>query len=57
MANKIIAVLKHPPLQSTLREHGSFEVRKLSWTDAAQRCLEVYGHALGVVVPSTNGQA
>ena len=35
MANKIIAVLKYPPLASTLRQHGSFEVRQWSWTDAA----------------------
>jgi len=46
MANKIIAVLKHPPLQSTLREHGSFEVRKLSWSDSAQQCLEIYKKVL-----------
>ncbi|HEY8668958.1 MAG TPA: glycosyltransferase [Tepidisphaeraceae bacterium] len=46
MANKIIAVLKHPPLASTLRQHGSFEVRKLSWTDAARRCVEVYDSAI-----------
>jgi len=42
MANKIIAVLKYPPLQMTLREHGNFEVRRLRWSDAAQRCLGVY---------------
>ncbi len=36
MANKIIAVLKYPPLANTLREHGSFEVRQLNWTDAAR---------------------
>lgn len=42
MANKIIAVLKHPPLHSTLKEHGSFEVKKLSWSDAAKACLAVY---------------
>jgi glycogen(starch) synthase len=42
MANKIVAVLKHPPLQSTLREHGSFELRKLNWSDSARRCLEIY---------------
>ncbi|MBN1845319.1 MAG: glycosyltransferase family 4 protein [Sedimentisphaerales bacterium] len=42
MANKIIAVLRHPPLQSTLREHGNFEVRRFSWMDSAQKCLEVY---------------
>ena len=42
MANKIIAVLRHPPLHATLREHGSFEVRKLTWHDSARRCMEVY---------------
>jgi glycosyltransferase involved in cell wall biosynthesis len=50
MANKIIAVLRHPPLQKTLREHGRFEVRKLSWSDSAQRCIEVYGKAMGGVL-------
>lgn len=47
MANKIIAVLKHPPLHSTLKEHGSFEVRKLSWTDAAKACVSVYNELIG----------
>ena len=42
MANKIIAVLRHPPLARTLREHGHIEVRKMSWNDAAQSCLNVY---------------
>lgn len=42
MANKIIAVLKYPPLQMTLREHGNFEVRKLRWTDSAMKCAKVY---------------
>jgi len=45
MANKIIAVLKHPPLASTLRQHGSFEVRRLSWNDAARQCVGVYEQA------------
>ncbi|NLU21888.1 MAG: glycosyltransferase [Phycisphaerae bacterium] len=45
MANKIVAVLRHPPLQKTLREHGRIEVRKLSWADSARRCLEVYQQA------------
>ncbi len=58
MANKIIAVLKHPPLQSTLREHGSFEVRKLSWEDSAERCNQLYGSMTGkTVVSSANGRA
>jgi len=45
MANKIIAVLKHPPLASTLRQHGSFEVRRLSWVDAARQCVQIYDQA------------
>jgi glycosyltransferase involved in cell wall biosynthesis len=49
MANKIIAVLRHPPLASTLRQHGSFEVRRLSWSDAARACVGVYDQALGMM--------
>ena len=47
MANKIVAVLRHPPLQRTLRQHGSFEVRRFSWSDSAAKCLEVYRKAAG----------
>jgi len=42
MANKIVAVLKYPPLEITLRNHGNFEVRKLRWSDAAEKCLKIY---------------
>ena len=49
MANKIIAVLRHPPLASTLRQHGSFEVRRLSWTDSARACVQVYDQAVRAV--------
>jgi glycosyltransferase involved in cell wall biosynthesis len=42
MADKIIAVLRHPPLQKTLREHGSFEVRRITWDGAASRTEQVY---------------
>jgi glycosyltransferase involved in cell wall biosynthesis len=49
MANKIIAVLRHPPLASTLRQHGSFEVRRRSWTDAAKACIGVYDQAVGMM--------
>jgi glycosyltransferase involved in cell wall biosynthesis len=42
MANKILAVLKYPPLQLTLREHGNFEVRRLRWEGAAERCRNIY---------------
>jgi glycosyltransferase involved in cell wall biosynthesis len=49
MANKIIAVLKHPPLASTLRQHGSFEIRRMNWVDAARACVSVYEQARGMV--------
>jgi len=47
MANKIVAVLRHPPLHSTLRQHSSFEITRLTWTTAAQNCLDVYRRATG----------
>lgn len=42
MANKIIAVLRHPPLGATLREHADLEVRRLTWEGAAEKCEQVY---------------
>jgi len=49
MANKIVAVLKHPPLRNTLREHGAMEVRKLSWADSAAACERIYSQAIKVM--------
>ena len=49
MANKIVAVLRHPPLQRTLTDHGFDEVRGITWDGAASRCIEVYGQALDAV--------
>lgn len=49
MANKIVGVLKHPALSTTLREHGSYEVKKLSWTDSALSCIKVYEQAMAMV--------
>ncbi len=46
MANKIVAVLRYPPLQMTLRNHGNFEVRKLRWKEAARNCLRIYREML-----------
>jgi glycosyltransferase involved in cell wall biosynthesis len=42
MANKILAVLRHPPLQRTLRQHGHIELRKFSWRDSAQKLSSIY---------------
>src|SRR6202000_1215966 len=50
MANKILAVLRHPPLAATLREFGQEEVRQLSWDDSARRILGVYGAITGQAV-------
>lgn len=47
MANKIVAVLRHPPLQSALRDHGRMEVQRLSWVESAAGCVKVYEAALG----------
>jgi glycosyltransferase involved in cell wall biosynthesis len=49
IANKIIAVLKFPPLQETLANHGNFEVRKLRWKDAATKCIRIYEETLVAV--------
>jgi glycosyltransferase involved in cell wall biosynthesis len=49
IANKIIAVLKYPPLQMTLKSHGNFEVRKLRWQDAAVKCQKIYEELLVTV--------
>ncbi len=46
MANKIVAVLRHPPLSHTLQEHGHMEIRKLTWDGAAQKCERVYGESI-----------
>ncbi|MBY0312452.1 MAG: glycosyltransferase [Phycisphaerales bacterium] len=50
MANKIVAVLRHPPLGQTLAEHGAFELRRLTWDGAAEKCVESYGKAIGGLV-------
>ena len=51
MANKILAVLRHPPLGQELRRHGVFEVRGLTWDGAAERCARIYELAAGAVGP------
>jgi len=55
MANKIIAVLKHPPLSQTLREHGQFEVRRLPWEGAADKCLRAYRESVESMTHLTGG--
>ena len=49
IANKIIAVLKHPPLSTTLREHADLEVRRLTWDGAANQCRHIYESAMAAM--------
>ena len=49
MANKIIAVLKYPPLKITLQNHGNSDVRKLRWKDSATKCMRIYKETLVAV--------
>jgi glycosyltransferase involved in cell wall biosynthesis len=45
LADKIVSVLKHPPLTGTLKKHAAVEVKRLSWQDSAANCLKVYASA------------
>jgi glycosyltransferase involved in cell wall biosynthesis len=49
IANKILAVLRHPPLSNTLREYADMEVRQLTWDGAATKCMQTYDNALSMV--------
>lgn len=42
MANKILACLNYPVLNSTLQEESQKELTKLSWEKSAQKCLQIY---------------
>ncbi len=42
MTDKIISVLDHSSLQENLRENGRREAGKLTWAEAARKCLEIY---------------
>ncbi len=49
MADKIVAVLRHPPLGQTLRRHGVIDIRRLTWDDAADRCERVYNEVIAAM--------
>ncbi len=54
MANKIVAVLKHPPLSQTMKHHGEFELRQLTWDGAAEKCIDIYQDAYDEVPSFTH---
>ena len=55
MADKIIAVLRHPTLSQTLQQHGSFEVRRLTWDGAAKKCEQIYREVTAEMGIRVNG--
>ncbi len=57
MANKIVAVLRYPPLRQTLREHGSFELHRLTWEGAAERCVTSYQASIAQRAKAAAGAA
>jgi glycogen synthase len=42
LASKILSVLNFAPLRRELRRRGRAEIRRLSWSDSALRCLAIY---------------
>jgi len=42
MAHKILSVLAHEPLKSTLSQHSREEIRRLTWSAAAHACIQIY---------------
>ncbi len=46
LANQIITVLRHPSLHRTLKQYGGEEVRKVTWTASAEKCLGLYHNLL-----------
>ena len=49
MADKILAVLRRPPLARELREQGTLEVRRFNWHEAAEACQEIYEQAIAMM--------
>jgi len=48
MANKIVAVLRHPPLGDMLRVNGRQEALRFRWEDSAARVHDIYRRVLNV---------
>jgi glycosyltransferase involved in cell wall biosynthesis len=46
MANKMVAVLRHPPLQEMLRREGRREALRFRWEDSAARVRDIYQQVL-----------
>lgn len=42
MANKIVSVLRYPPLHTCLSQNGSYEVKRYTWEKAAEKIQDIY---------------
>lgn len=42
MASKILAVLDHRCLKKSLQENSAQEVKKITWSNSARKCLSIY---------------
>ncbi len=42
MANKMVAVLEHEQLAHELSNNSHIEIKKMSWTTPAQKCIDLY---------------
>jgi glycogen synthase len=47
LASKILSVLAFPPLRRALSARGRADVQRLSWREAASRCLAIYRELVG----------
>jgi len=45
-ANKIIALLRYPPLRETLAKNGSDEIKKFTWDRVAEQTFKQYQHVI-----------
>lgn len=50
MASKIISVLEHQELHSSLCKNGSNEVRKFNWETPARKCIDIYNRIVNIAV-------
>ena len=57
LANKMMAALNYQTMNRSLRENGSFEVRKFSWENSAEKCIAVYNEARQASIGRGSGVA
>jgi len=46
MANKIVSLLRYPPLHDEMVSNGKREVKTLTWEKAASKCINIYNELL-----------